>query len=191
MATGAWAHNFPASKDAHPTYIDYPTAGWDTLVVLVIHEIFTALDAMQDALGYDILNGFADLNTRLEQLDHATKAHGIYDRGDPAAFDYLKAALTTDATWRDLDLSAIVPANAKYVLLRTSLESANPGDMIRYRENGNANEINICSCESLRANVERNRMVMVACDANRVIEYNADNIAWTTLSIVVRGWWVR
>lgn len=81
MATGAWAHNFPASKDEHPEYINWPTVGYDVIIALFLHEIFTALDAIQDALGYDITGAFADLNTRLEQLDHATKAHGFYDRG--------------------------------------------------------------------------------------------------------------
>jgi len=111
------------------------------------------------------------------------------DRGDPAAFDYAKEDITTDATWRDLDLSAIVPAGAKAILLKTQLQSANPGDKIQYRKKGNSNEINTCGCEALRANVIRTRLGLTAIDANRVIQYNADDISWTTLNIVVRGWW--
>lgn len=111
------------------------------------------------------------------------------DRGDPATVDFIKTDLTRDGAWHDLDLSSIVPAGAKAVLLRTRLKSANPGDAIRYRENGNVNDINACGCESLRANVLRTRLGLVAVDVNRVIEYNADNIAWTDLDIVVRGWW--
>lgn len=111
------------------------------------------------------------------------------DRGDPAAYDKIKTDLTTDATWRDIDLSAIVPAGAKAVLLKTLVESAGVGDKIRYRQKGNSNEINVCGCEALRANVERTRLGITAIDASRVMQYNADNVAWTTLSIVVRGWW--
>jgi len=111
------------------------------------------------------------------------------DRGDPAAMDYVKTDLTIDGAWHDLNLSAIVPAGAKAVLLRTSLQSGAATDKIRYRKNGNTNEINACGCESLRANVARTRLGVTAIDANRVIEYNADNIAWTTLELVVRGWW--
>ena len=32
-----------------------------------------------------------------------------YDRGDPATVDFGLGDLTTDGTWRDLDLSSIVP----------------------------------------------------------------------------------
>jgi len=111
------------------------------------------------------------------------------DRGDPAAVDKVKTDLTTDAAWHDLDLSAIVPAGAAAVLLKTRLQSADPGDAIRYRKKGNTNEINACGCEALRANVLRTRLGISAIDANRVIQYNADNIAWTQLDIVIRGWW--
>lgn len=50
MATGEWAHNFPVSKDAHPAYINYPAEGWDTIVASWFHDIFVALDAIQDYL---------------------------------------------------------------------------------------------------------------------------------------------
>lgn len=111
------------------------------------------------------------------------------DRGDPAAFDFDKTDLTTDGTWRDLDLSSIIPAGAKMALLKTELQSANAGDKVVYRQKGNSNEINACGCEALRANVARTRLGLVAVDVNRKIQYNADNLAWTTLNIVVRGWW--
>jgi len=111
------------------------------------------------------------------------------DRGDPAAYDKVKTDLTIDGAWHDLDLSSIVPAGAKAVLLKTRLQSANPGDAIRYRLKGNTNEINVCGCEALRANVIRTRLGITSIDVNRVLEYNADNIAWTLLDIVVRGWW--
>lgn len=111
------------------------------------------------------------------------------DRGDPAVYDKVKTDLTIDGAWHDLDLSSIIPAGAKAVLLKTRLQSANPGDAIRYRKNGNTNEINVCGCEALRANVIRTRLGITSIDVNRVLEYNADNIAWTLLDIVVRGWW--
>ncbi|MBA7613778.1 hypothetical protein ES703_21034 [subsurface metagenome] len=191
MATGAWEHLFPVSKDVHPEYIDWPTVGYDKLIALFLHEIFTALDAIQDALGYDITGAFANLNARLEQLDHATKAHGYYDRGDPATYDKAKEDLTIDGAWHDWDLSAIVPAGAKAVLLIGHVEGAGTDWSIWFRKNGNTNEINHGEMETLRANVERCRMIIVACDDNRVIEYKADNVAWVTLNLAVRGWWIR
>ena len=191
MAIGSWDHKFPVSKDVHPEYIDYPTVGYDILFAVLLHQIFTALDAMQDALGYNIIGAFADLNTRLEQLDHETKAHGFYNRGDPASVDYIKTDLTLDGTWVDLNLFDIVPVNAKAVLLHVTVEGNSATWSMMFRKNGNVNEIIHEHVESLRANVERSRNAIVALDVNRVIEYKGDNVAWTTVNIVVSGWWIR
>ena len=191
MATGSWVHNFPVSKDEHPTYINWPSLGYDVLIATFMHEIFTALDAIQDALGYDITGAFADLNTRLEQLADPDKAHGYHDRGDPAVYDYDKDDLTKDGAWHDLDLSAIVPAGAVLIKIVGHVEGAGVDWKIWFRKKGNVNEINHGGMETLRANVERHRSATVTPDANRVIQYKADNVAWTTLDLAVRGWWIR
>ena len=68
MATGEWVHKFPASKDDHPIYIDYPTAGYDTIIASFFHHQFIALDAIQDALGYDIRGGYPTLNDRINAI---------------------------------------------------------------------------------------------------------------------------
>jgi len=118
---------------------------------------------------------------------------GVYkmfvDRGDPATYDFTDTDLTIDGDWHVLDLSSIVPTTARLLLLKTSLKSGDPGDAIRYRKVGNSNEINACECEALRANVTRTRLGTVAIDNSQTIEYNADNISWTEMQIVVRGWW--
>ena len=111
------------------------------------------------------------------------------DRGDPAAVDYVKTDLVIDGTWQDLDLSAIVPAGAAAVLIHTLVEGNSATWEMEFREKGNTNEINHDCIESLRANVPRCRNVICQLDANRVLQYKADNQAWATLSLVVRGWW--
>ena len=191
MPTGSWTHNFPASKDVHPAYINYPLPNWDTIIASWFHDVFTALDAMQEALGYNIIGAFADLNTRLEQLDHATKAHGLYDRGDPAAVDYIKTDLTLDGNWNDLNLSAHVPVGAIAAKIHVTVEGNSPTQEIRFRKKGNVNEINHDCVEALRPNVERCRDICAYLDSGRVTQYNADNVAWTTLSLVIRGWQIR
>jgi len=111
------------------------------------------------------------------------------DRGDPASKDFLIGDLTKDGTWYTLDLTAIIPSTARAVLIKTRLKSPAAGDRIRYRRKGNTNEINTCSCEALRANVTRRRMGIIAVNGAQEIEYNADNVGWTELEIIVRGWW--
>jgi len=111
------------------------------------------------------------------------------DRGDPAAYDYAKEDLTLDGAWHDLDLSDIVSVCAKAVLLVGHVEGNAVDWTIVFRKKGNVNEVNHGGMETLRANVERCRMMIVACDTNRVIQYKADNQAWATLDLGVRGWW--
>jgi hypothetical protein len=191
MAIGAWEHLFPVSKDVHPEYIDWPNVGYDKLIALFLHEIFTALDAIQDALGYDITGAYADLNTRLEKLDDSAKGIGYYDRGDPAVYDKVKDDLIRDGAYHDWDLSAIVPEGAKSILIRGEIEGEGADWEVRFREKGNVNEINTDCMQPLMTYVERHRTVIVACDANRVIEYQIDDEAWTIINLAVRGWWIR
>jgi len=111
------------------------------------------------------------------------------DRGDPAAVDYEKEDLTIDGAWHELDLSAIVPAGAKAVLFASRCEGNAVNWKICIRKKGNTNTVNQACLETIRANVTRYRTGTVAVDVNRKVEYNADNQAWTTLSLTVRGWW--
>lgn len=117
------------------------------------------------------------------------KIQMFVDRGDPASYDYTLVSLTTDGSWHDLDLSSIVPAGAKAVLLVGHVEGAGTDWAIFVRKKGQTNEINHGEMETLRANVERCRLMICAIDVNRIIQYKADNQAWTTLDLAVRGWW--
>jgi len=110
-------------------------------------------------------------------------------RGDPAAYDFVKTDLTTDGAWNELDLSAIVPAGAAAVMLSAHLEGAAVDWTIDFKKNGQANDINHGGMQTIRANVERHRSTIVAVDADRKVQYKADDETWTTLSLVVRGWW--
>ena len=111
------------------------------------------------------------------------------DRGDPAAYDVTKAMLDTDGAWHEMDISAIVPAGAKAVHFLVHFDGVGVDWKIMFRKKGNTNEINHAGMETLLNSLERHRSAIVACDSNRTIEYKADNVAWTTLSLAVRGWW--
>jgi len=111
------------------------------------------------------------------------------DRGDIAAYDKAKEDLTLDGAWNTWDLSSIVPAGAAAVFIIGHVEGGAVDWKIEFRKNGNSNEINHGGMETIRANVTRHRSSIVSCDANRVIQYKADNESWTTLNLAVRGWW--
>jgi len=111
------------------------------------------------------------------------------DRGDPAVYDFDKDDLTIDGAWHDLALGAIVPVCVKAVLLVGHVEGNGTDWEIKFRKKGNVNEINHGAMETIRANVERCRMMICAINAGRVLQYKADNQAWATLDLAVRGWW--
>lgn len=114
---------------------------------------------------------------------------GFVDRGDPATYDFAKEDLTIDGNWHDMDLSGIVSEFAKAVFIVGHLEGAAVDWAIMFRKKGNTNEVVHGGMETLRAGVERHRSSIVALDDNRIIQYKADNQAWTTLSLAVKGWW--
>lgn len=111
------------------------------------------------------------------------------DRGDPATRDFTTANFTADDLWHDLDLSAIVPALAKAVLIYTSTRDNIAGQRIIFRKNGNTNSQAIAVNREKVANLYNEEDQIVACDANRIIEYRASNVVWTTLYLTVKGWW--
>jgi hypothetical protein len=97
--------------------------------------------------------------------------------------------LTTDATWRDLDLSAIVPTNARAVLLRVDVNDGTPAALVQFRKNGNVNVAAASIVEVAVANISATQNVIVAC-SNAVIEYYGTNTTFTAINIVVLGWWL-
>jgi len=115
--------------------------------------------------------------------------HMYVDRGDPASYDFAKTDLTIDGAWHDLDLSAIVPKTARAVLLVGHVEGNAVDWEIEFKKYGQTNDINHGGMETLRANVERCRIMIVAMDNNQKVQYKVDNQNWTTLDLAVRGWW--
>ena len=108
------------------------------------------------------------------------------DRGDIATSDYWTGDLTQDGTWRDLDLSSIVPAGTIAVKLRVSITHS-VYNFIRFRENGNSNVINVLMCAAIVANISNEYQGIINCDVNRVIEYYGNATA-DAVYVRVVGW---
>lgn len=111
------------------------------------------------------------------------------DRGDPAAYDWAKTDLTTDGAWHDLDISSIVPKSAKAILIIGHLVGNGVDWTIRFKKYGQTNDINLGCMETIRAMVDRRRMMICAVDSNQKVQYKIDNKAWSTLELAIRGWW--
>lgn len=123
---------------------------------------------------------------------HVNSPHVVFeDRGDPGANDYtLGAPLITDGTWYDLDLSAIVPAGAKAVVLAVSVKDDVVGNNIQFRNNGNTDEFNKSVVAAYAANITSYADVIVACDAQRIIEYKGNDTVFVSISVTIKGWFI-
>lgn len=119
-------------------------------------------------------------------IDNVALAYN--DRGDATASDFTQATMTTDGTYRDMDLSAIVPPGATAVALGVKITDDAVSSGI-FRKNGNSNAINTFQVRDIVANVGQFFDGTVAVDSNRVIEYNFDNVTFTEIVVWVKGWW--
>lgn len=147
------------------------------------------LEQMYSNLYEDILA----LRTEFDALSTSFAALAydkLIDRGDPSAADFVAADLTLDASWRDLSLSSIVPAGATAVLIRVRAVCDTTQSTFQLRKNGNSNAVNRFRLYIQDVDDVIEQQGIVFCDTNRVIEYyGTASVTWSTLDIVVLGWW--
>lgn len=123
------------------------------------------------------------------ELPRVNVAAMFTDRGDPASVDKALANFTTDATWRDLDLSAIVSSGATAILIRVHIFNNTASNGIQFRKKGNTNTANASYVIVPSNSTAVIQDIIVPCSTAQVIQYNADNVTWTTLNLTVKGWW--
>ncbi|GAI58291.1 unnamed protein product [marine sediment metagenome] len=115
---------------------------------------------------------------------------GYVDRGDPGAHDYTELTLNLDGQWNALDLSAIVPAGAKAVLIVLELVGSTIFADFRMRKHGNANDYAISSGNVQVVAIANYNDCVVAVDADRKIDYIGGEVAISTVTMVIKGWWL-
>lgn len=113
----------------------------------------------------------------------------FHDRGDPSSVDFTVGDLTTDDTWRDLDLSNIVPDGAKFIALHNETEDGTINIHFSVRKNGNSNAINVSRNYIQVSGIVLGNDLVVACDSSRIIEYLTFATTWSIINITVTGWW--
>lgn len=116
--------------------------------------------------------------------------YGFYhDRGDVANWDFDLGDITTDWTWRELDLSGIVPAGVKAVSVIIGVNDDAADSIVHFGKNGNNGGTNETRVMTMVANVTRHVDAIIAVDGDRKIEYKATNTTWTVIELTVKGWW--
>lgn len=111
------------------------------------------------------------------------------DRGDPSAYDWALGDLTADATWRDLDLTGVIPAAAYGKLIHFSgvFQATGTAGRFAMRKNGQSNARNEALYAQQVANIAGTMHWWVLCDSNGVVEYSA-SAHMSVASFIIRGW---
>lgn len=146
-------------------------------------ELQRQLEKMYDDIYREML--------RIDTIDAETYVNYV-DRGDPASVDFDEGDLTTTGLdeWRDLDLSSIVTAGAKAVVLNVLIVDDATNSQLQFRKNGNSNVNNVFRLRTQVIGHGMQGMGIVSCDTSRVIEYAGSNLTFTSIDITVCGWFI-
>jgi len=111
------------------------------------------------------------------------------NRGDPASWDFALGAFTTDETWRELDLSSIIPTSAHAVLLEIEVRANAANKEIIFKPYGHDNAYNIAVSKTTVANIAYTRECTVPVDSTRKLLYWGENATFDIINLGVKGWW--
>ena len=122
--------------------------------------------------------------------DGVEVASSFTDRGDPSSADFTQATLTTDGTYRDLDLSGVDgwDSTVKAAVIDLRIRDGAAGNYVALRANGNSNTIALQGQYTQAANVYAWGNLIVPLDENGVCEYAGTNTTFTNVLITVVGW---
>ena len=161
------------------------TAVTDTMLYATVTDTFTT--TALTALARDLL---ADTTQAAMRTTIGVGVSGFTDRGDTAAYDFVAGNFTSVGSFADLDISTIVTdSDATAVLLHLQLKSTAAGEQIQIRENGNSNQINRGQLVTSVADIFVFGDLIIPMNSSQTIEYQVTTSTWTTLNLVVKGWW--
>lgn len=105
-------------------------------------------------------------------------------------YDFTVNNFTTDGTWRDLDLSSILPAGTTKFWCRVMVMDNLDTPIFGLRKNGNTG---MSDAQWIRVGAVTNltnygSLGPIGVDANRVCEYYATFTTWTTINLVITAY---
>jgi hypothetical protein len=109
---------------------------------------------------------------------------------DPGVHDWTGAAITSDATWRDLDCSSIVPFGAVAIHIKCVVSTTSASDWMQVRKKGFTGGIVNSQVATQVANAWTVVEWVVQCDSSRFIQYNFANVTYTSKNLTVLGWYI-
>jgi len=112
------------------------------------------------------------------------------DRGDSESYDFITTDFIRDGTWREKDLSGIVPKNAVAVVLFMLLNANAANASMSFRKNGNTNVYNIQQVYTQVVDQLATYQVLIPLKSEAKVDYNASVDTWAVLYVAINGWFV-
>ena len=117
--------------------------------------------------------------------------HKFVDRGDPSELDFTLANFTLDDTWRELDLSSIIPIGTIAVFISLVVQNTDLGKLFSLRKAGNNFAYNIGGIIIHVANTPIKAELSIDCSVDRKIEYYGSAVGWGQIDIIVKRFVVK
>lgn len=110
------------------------------------------------------------------------------DRGDIDSPDMDLGTIVTNGAWQALNLSSIIGAGHRLVLISVFAVAETYGNMIEFRTAGNENDANTARFMTMVADGEQVADLWVWSNASGVINYRCADTTWDTVEFTIRGW---
>ncbi len=151
--------------------------------------IATHADTITTGAQLDELSGGGE--TALHSHTPVGGGHSYVDRGDPSVYDFNIGGALRDGTWRELDLSAIVPISAIRVCIGVITNSNAANGYCMFRKKGNTNTYNILlQHQSIAAQSFFLQGFVDLNGEDAIIEFNFPDVYYNIAQVTVLGWWV-
>jgi len=111
------------------------------------------------------------------------------NRVERLAYDFTDSMFTQDSAWHPLSLAAIIPANAKLVLLRVGASHASPGQCFRVSKLGQTSSVSVVNVVTQTPDVLNEQTALVECTGQQ-IQYWATSGTFSGLRLQVLGWFL-
>lgn len=111
------------------------------------------------------------------------------NRAERSAYDADQITLTMNGAWHTLSLSAIIPANAKLVLLRVGASHPNTARYFRVSKVGQTGAFSCVNIATQAANIVNEQTALVDCTGQQIQYWATDN-SFSSLRLLVLGWFV-
>jgi len=112
----------------------------------------------------------------------------VWRTPEASAIDFaIGSGLTADTAWHELDVSAIVPANASMAYVKLQIRSNSTDVYIQLRDTTQTNVFQVVMFRTQVANLYNYGCFWIPMDSNRKVDYMISSVM-NACSIVILGW---